>query len=94
MGIAYQFGVPGSASFHEYETCTGSACTGASEPPDGQVSYLEADESAIKATSAHMDGLYLGSAVFCFSSGIHYGNTSFTPLLPTDAEDSYLAGAL
>ena len=94
LGIAYQFGVPGSASFHQYETCTGSACRGAAEPPDGQVSYLEADESAINATSAHTDGLYLGSAVFSFTAGIHYGDSSFAPQVPTDAEDSYLGGAL
>lgn len=94
LGIAYQFGVQGSASYHEYETCTGSACAGAAEPPDGQVSYLEADESAIGAISARSDGLYLGTAVFCFSRGIHFGDNTFTPQLPSDAENRYLGGAL
>jgi len=94
LGIAYQFAIPGSAAFHEYETCTGSACSGASEPADRQVSYLQADESAINATSARTDGLYLGAAVFSFTAGIHYGDSAFAPQVPTDAEDSYLGGAL
>lgn len=94
LGIPYQFGVPGAAAFHEYQSCSGSACSGAAEPADGQVSYLKADESAIAATPARGDGLYLGSALFCFSAGIHYGATSFGPQLPTQAVDFYLGSNL
>lgn len=94
LGIPYQFGIPGAASFHEYETCSGPACAGAAEPADGQVSYIMADENAIDASFARTDGLYLGSSVWSFTAGIKYGQTTFTPQTPTDAVENYLAGTL
>lgn len=94
LGIPYQFGIPGGASYHEYETCQGSACQGAPRPTYGQESYIMDDENAIDASGARNDKLFLGSAVFSFTTHLGFGNTTFGATQPTAAVENYLAGTM
>lgn len=94
LGIRYQFAIPGAAGFHEYQSCNGPACAGAAEPQDGQLSYVMDGEHAIDASVAAADQLYLGTSVFCFSTHMRFGSTSFGPLTPSSSVENYIAGLL
>ena len=94
LGVNYQFAIPGSASVHEYEGCYGSLCRGAPRPQQGQRGYVIAAENAIDASYARQDGLYRGTAVWCFTRHIRYGASTFAPTTVSGSIEYYLAGVL
>lgn len=94
LGIHYQFDVPAAASFHDYASCIGPLCGGASAPADGQVDYVSAAENAIIASGAQDDPLYMGTAVWAMTGGIKDGQTAFQPQSLTSTVETFLAGAL
>ena len=94
LGIKYQFGIPGAASFHEYATCSGSACTGAAGPPGGQLDYVMAAENAIDGSYARNDPLFLGTVLWSWSPRVGFGDTQFDPTAPPSSVGFYLGGLL
>ncbi len=94
LGVKYQFGIPSAASFHEYATCTGSACAGAAAPVNGQLDYVTAAQEAITASYAREDDLFLGTALWAWSPRVGFGDTSFGPTEPDGSVSLYLGGTM
>lgn len=94
LDIRFQFAIPASASVHEYEGCSGSVCRGAPRPRRGQRGYVITAEKAIDASYARQDSLFQGTAAWCFTRKIHYGNSTFTPTTVSGSIEYYLSGVL
>ena len=94
LGVKYQFGIPASASYHEFQDCSGSACGGAAAPANGQVDYATAALQAIDASGARSDDNFLGTVLWAWSPRTGFGDTQFGPTDITDAVAQYLSGML
>jgi len=93
LDVPYAFAVPASATYHEYASCTGSACSGGSAP-DGQLSYVEAAINAIQAAGARSDALFRGVSVWAWADSVGWSTARFSPATPPAGVLQYLAGTL
>lgn len=93
LGIPYQFAIPASASYHEYASCTGRACSGGSAP-GGQLSYVEAAMNAIQASGARTDVRFRGVTVWAWVDSVGWSAATFAPTPPPADVLRYLAGTL
>ncbi|MGN6414969.1 hypothetical protein [Flexivirga sp.] len=101
LHIRYGFGIPASASAHEFTACSAGPdavgeclpdATGATGYP--MVSYSRAAVAAINASGAVHDPRYIGSAVWDFGDHVSWDGLDFSPApAPADALD-YLATSL
>ena len=101
LRIKYMYGIPASASVHEFTTCTaapgatGSCLTdaaGAAGYP--MIDYTRAAVHAIELAGAAADPQYLGAAIWDFGDHVSSDGLSFGPVpAPADAL-AYLATSL
>jgi hypothetical protein len=98
LHIRYGYGIPASASAHEFTTCAADAdaidscipdSTGASGYP--MISYTTAAVDAIRATNAQQDPRYIGTAIWDFGDHVSWNGLNFGPVPATDDVLSYLA---
>lgn len=87
LGIDYGYGIPASASAHEYTTCTAAPDAIDSCVPDASgatgypmLSYARAAVNAIDATHAATDPAYIGTAVWDFGDHVSWNGLDFTPV--------------
>jgi hypothetical protein len=101
LRIKYGYGIPASASAHEFSTCTATpdavgACepdaTGATGYP--MIDYARAAVHAIDRAGAPHDPRYLGTAIWDFGDHVSWNGLNFAPVpAPADVL-GYLASAL
>jgi len=101
LHIKYGFGIPASASAHEFTTCTAGpgavgAClpdsTGATGYP--MIDYASAAVTAIERSGAPHDPRYIGTAIWDFGDHVSWNGLNFGPVpAPADVL-GYLAGHL
>lgn len=99
LHIKYGFGIPASASAHEYTTCTATAAatdvcvpdeTGATGYP--MIQYAKAAVDAVNATGAIRDPRYLGTAIWDFGDHVSWNGLNFAPVpAPSDVLDYFAA---
>jgi hypothetical protein len=98
LRVKYGYGIPASASAHEYTTCTATpgatdACepdaTGATGYP--MIEYTTAAVHAIDAIAAPHDPRYLGTAIWDFGDHVSWNGLNFTPVPAPDDVLAYLA---
>jgi hypothetical protein len=101
LHLKYGFGIPASASAHEFTTCTETAdaigtcvpdSTGAAGYP--MIEYTTAAVTAIERTGAPHDPRYIGTAIWDFGDHVSWNGLNFGPVPPTDDVLDYLAGHL
>ncbi|WP_154674225.1 hypothetical protein [Nakamurella lactea] len=101
LHIRYGYGIPASASAHEFTTCSADAdaigscipdSTGASGYP--MISYTRAAVAAIQATNAPRDPRYIGTAIWDFGDHVSWNGLNFGPVPATDDVLGYLATSL
>jgi hypothetical protein len=101
LHIKYGFGIPASASAHEFTTCTATpeatdACvpdaTGATGYP--MLEYTKAAVDAIAASRAPRDPRYLGTAIWDFGDHVSWNGLNFGPVPPPKDVLTYLAANL
>lgn len=85
--VKYQFGIPASASVHEFETVNGQS-SGVS-----QIDYLQAAIKAIN-DNARNDPYYLGADIWAWHQMMIWSSKIFTPALPSSEILNYLASSL
>lgn len=99
LGVKYQFAVPASASVHEYGACRGQRCqpsqsVPSNDPETTQLAYLKAAMEAIRASGALDDTLYLGVALWAWSTDIRRDRMQFLPAEPSNAAKRYIINHL
>ncbi|WP_188836478.1 hypothetical protein [Flexivirga endophytica] len=101
LHIRYGFGIPASASAHEFTTCTAGPnaidncepdATGATGHP--MLSYTRAAVAAIRATGAVHDPRYIGTAIWDFGDDVSWNGLSFAPVPASGDVLDYLATSL
>jgi hypothetical protein len=101
LHVKYGFGIPASASAHEFTTCTATpdaadACvadeTGATGYP--MVEYTRAAVDAIVDSGAPRDPRYLGTAIWDFGDHVSWNGLNFGPVPAPDDVLAYLAANL
>jgi hypothetical protein len=101
LGIEYGYGIPASASAHEFTTCTASPGADGSCVPDAtgatgypMIEYARAAVHAINGVGAPRDPRYLGTAIWDFGDHVSWNGLDFAPVpAPSEVLD-YLATAL
>lgn len=101
LRIKYGYGIPASASAHEFTTCTATPeAVGSCEPDQTgatgypMIEYARAAVDAINDVGAPHDPRYLGTAIWDFGDHVSWNGLNFTPVpAPADVLD-YLATAL
>jgi hypothetical protein len=101
LGIKYGYGIPASASAHEFATCTASPGAAGSCEPDAtgatgypMIEYTRAAVNSIDRINAPHDPRYIGTAIWDFGDHVSWNGLNFGPVpAPSDVLD-YLAGAL
>jgi hypothetical protein len=101
LHIKYGFGIPASASAHEFTTCTETADAIGSCVPDStgaagypMIEYTTAAFTAIERTGAPHDPRYIGTAIWDFGDHVSWNGLNFGPVPPTADVLDYLAGHL
>lgn len=101
LHIRYGFGIPASASAHEFTTCTAGPDALGDCVPDASgatgypmLSYTRAAVAAITASGAVHDPRYLGTAIWDFGDHVTWNGLSFGPVPATDDVLDYLATSL
>ena len=92
LQIKYGFGIPASASAHEYTTCTASpdatdSCVPAARDATGypMLDYTKAAVDAIDRSGAPHDPRYIGTAIWDFGDHVSWNGLNFGPVpAPTD----------
>jgi hypothetical protein len=78
--IPYGFGIPASASAHEYETCTGSCAPGADgSTGNPMIDYAQDAVTAIDRSGAPADRLFLGTNIWDFGNKVSSEGATVTP---------------
>jgi hypothetical protein len=87
LHIKYGFGIPASASAHEFSTCTATPeATDACVPDEAgatgypMIEYAEAAVDAIVASGAQRDPRYLGTAIWDFGDHVSWNGLNFGPV--------------
>ena len=101
LGIKYGYGIPASASAHEFTACTATpeavgTCqpdeTGATGYP--MIEYAHTAVQAIDEVRAPLDPRYIGTAIWDFGDHVSWNGLNFGPVpAPADVLD-YFATAL
>ena len=101
LRIKYGYGIPASASAHEFTTCTATprasgGCvpdtTGAAGYP--MIEYTKAAVNAIDQAGAPHDPRYLGTAIWDFGDHVSWNGLNFGPVPAPEDVLSYLAANL
>jgi hypothetical protein len=98
LHIKYGYGIPASASAHEFTTCNATPSASGSCVPDAtgatgypMIEYTKAAVNAIDRTGALRDSHYLGAAIWDFGDHVSVNGLDFGPVpAPADVL-SYLA---
>lgn len=101
LRIRYGYGIPASASAHEFTTCTAAPQAAGSCEPDEtgatgypMIEYAHAAVQAIDSVRAPLDPRYIGTAIWDFGDHVSWNGLSFAPVpAPADVLD-YFATAL
>jgi hypothetical protein len=101
LHIKYGFGIPASASAHEFTTCTETEGAVGSCVPDStgatgypMIDYTTAAVNAIERSGAPHDPRYIGTAIWDFGDHVSWNGLNFGPVpAPADVL-GYLAGHL
>lgn len=101
LHIKYAYGIPASASAHEFTTCSAGASATGSCAPDAtgaagypMIQYTRAAVQAIDSAGALHDPRYLGTAIWDFGDHVSWNGLNFGPVpAPADVL-SYLASNL
>lgn len=101
LGIKYGYGIPASASAHEFTTCTATPeAVGSCEPDQTgatgypMIEYARAAVRAIDGVRAPLDPRYIGTAIWDFGDHVSWNGLNFAPV-PAQADVlDYLATAL
>lgn len=101
LRIKYGYGIPGSASAHEFTTCTASPGAQGSCVPDAtgatgypMIDYAKAAVTAIDDAGALHDPRYMGTAIWDFGDHVSWNGLNFGPVpAPADVL-SYFANNL
>lgn len=98
IGIKHGYGIPASASTHEFTTCTATPGADGSCLPDPtgatgypMIDYTSAAVRAIEATGDLQDPRYLGAAIWDFGDRISWHGLNFGPVSAPADVLSYLA---
>ncbi|MFC6704165.1 hypothetical protein [Flexivirga alba] len=101
LHIRYGFGIPASASAHEFTTCTeGPDAVGSCEPDASgatgypMLSYTQAAVAAIRLSGAVHDPRYIGTAMWDFGDDVSWNGLSFAPAPASSDVLDYLATSL
>lgn len=93
--IPYGFGVPASASVHEYETCTGTCAPGADgSTGNPMIDYTRDAVTAIDRSGASRDGLFHGTDIWAFTDKVSSEGAAVTPALASANVLQYLEHSL
>jgi len=91
LHLRYGFGLPASASAHEFTTCAESATAPGSCVPDAtgatgypMLEYAKAATNAVVASGAQTDPRYLGTAIWDFGDHVTWDGLSFGPVPAPD----------
>lgn len=80
LGIFYAYGIPATASAHEWAQCTGGCVAGADGTKGNpMLEYTKRAVNAINATGAPNDPLYIGANVWSLGSFSAIGDYNFYP---------------
>ena len=80
LQISYGFGIPASASLHEYTTCR-NGCTPGADGSTGHpmLAYTRRAVEAIKAVGAPKDPRFLGTSIWDLGGSVTYQGITVTP---------------
>ena len=95
LGISYAFGIPASASAHEFTSCTGGCVAGA----DGSlgnpmIEYTKRAVGAINSAGAPQDPLFIGTNIWSMGSFTAISPFNFYPSPPPTDVLTWLAANL
>ncbi|RMB60037.1 hypothetical protein EAX62_10000 [Tessaracoccus antarcticus] len=87
LEIPYAFGIPASASAHEYTTCDGPDCRPGKNGATGypMLDYTKAAVTALHDSAVDSDPLFRGTSIWDFGEGINVDGNAFQPA-PAPAE--------
>lgn len=88
FNVKYQFGIPASASVHEFESVNGNS-TGFK-----QLDYVKAAIDAINAQNARQDKNFLGVNIWGWNQRMFWSGKEFKPSTPDSATRTYLGSQL
>jgi hypothetical protein len=101
LRIKYGYGIPASASAHEFSTCTATPGATDSCVPDAtgatgypMIEYTKAAVHAIDAIAAPHDPRYLGTAIWDFGDHVSWNGLNFGPVPAPSDVLNYLANHL
>jgi hypothetical protein len=87
LHIKYGYGIPASASAHEFSTCAATPGAADSCVPDAtgatgypMIDYARAAVNAIEGTGALHDPRYLGAAIWDFGDHVSWNGLNFGPV--------------
>ena len=101
LRVKYGYGIPASASAHEFTTCNATPGASGSCVPDAtgasgypMIEYTKAAVNAIDRTGALSDPRYLGTAIWDFGDHVSWNGLNFGPVPAPEDVLSYLAANL
>jgi hypothetical protein len=87
LRIKYGYGIPASASAHEFTTCNATPSASGSCVPDAtgatgypMIEYAKAAVNAIDRTGAPHDPRYMGTAIWDFGDHVSWNGLNFGPV--------------
>jgi hypothetical protein len=101
LHVKFGFGIPASASSHEFTTCTADPDALSSCLPDASgrsgysmIDYTTAAVNAIDLIGAPLNPDFIGTAIWAFTDHVSWNGVHFGPALPPDDVLGYLGKRL